>query len=358
MSYDNAEPKVLKTLNSNGQVLDDNGNVIGETSDYWVRTYNQTEPKVDKILHSDGTIKDSAGNLIQDTTEFNVKKYNQAEPIPAKYLHADGTIDENAGGGGADLEDNHQATIDVSTYTEPVEIEPASDKDGMKKATITLSNVPIPGSNLYAWKAGGSVIYTATENPELTSEIYGCISSEGLSLFADMTSDSFKIIQIVGNVLRVGSDSEHWAPYERNNNYDTNVDGIKLEDDKTVTIDVSQYSESVEIYPSIGKETMFDAMKKVTVTLSNIPSGGATAYAWVNTDNTEDVYYTNFDIAPETLTNEKEIYTSDGVMTVDVFTPDGYEKISDSSFSVVARPEPVTYTRDSTKDFTLWQLSE
>ena len=95
MSYDNAEPKVLKTLNSSGEVLDDAGNVINDTSDYWVQLYNQTEPKVDKILKSDGTIVDAEGNLIQDTTEFNVKKYNQAEPIPAKYLHSDGTINEN-----------------------------------------------------------------------------------------------------------------------------------------------------------------------------------------------------------------------------------------------------------------------
>lgn len=99
MSYDNAEPKILKTLNSSGQVLDDSGNVISDTTDYWEKFYEQAEPKPDKILHSDGTIKDSAGNVIQDTTEFNVKKYNQAEPIPAKYLHTDGTIDENPGSG-------------------------------------------------------------------------------------------------------------------------------------------------------------------------------------------------------------------------------------------------------------------
>lgn len=43
---------------------------------------------------------------------------------------------------GADLEDNKTATIDVSTYTEPVEITPIEGKDGMKKATVTLSNIP------------------------------------------------------------------------------------------------------------------------------------------------------------------------------------------------------------------------
>lgn len=97
-NYENAEPKILKTLNSSGEVLDDSGNVIADTTDYWKKLYNEAEPKPDKILHSDGTIKDSAGNLIQDTTPFNVKKYNQAEPIPAKYLHADGSISEDPAG--------------------------------------------------------------------------------------------------------------------------------------------------------------------------------------------------------------------------------------------------------------------
>jgi len=53
---------------------------------------------------------------------------------------------------GADLENNKTATIDVSTYTEPVEIEPTEGKDGMKKATVTLSNIPSGGSaTAYAW---------------------------------------------------------------------------------------------------------------------------------------------------------------------------------------------------------------
>ena len=173
MSYDNAEPKILKTLNSNGQVLNDLGEVISDTSDYWTKLYNQAEPKPDKILYSDGTVKDSSGNVIQNTTEFNVKKYNQAEPIPAKYLHSDGTIDENPGSGSeVELENNHQTTIDVSTYTEPVEVLPISGKDGMKKNTITLTNIPSGGSSvLYCWyvKFYGSDFYgyTFNENPNV-----------------------------------------------------------------------------------------------------------------------------------------------------------------------------------------------
>ena len=42
----------------------------------------------------------------------------------------------------AKLDNNKTATINVSTYTEPVEILPTSGKDGMKKATVTLSNIP------------------------------------------------------------------------------------------------------------------------------------------------------------------------------------------------------------------------
>ena len=179
MSYDNAEPKVLKTLNSDGQVLDDAGNVINDTSDYWVQLYNQTEPKVDKILKSDGTIVDGAGNLIQDTTEFNVQKYNQAEPIPAKYLHSDGTIDENPGSGsGADLEDNHQTTIDVSTYTEPVEVTPTSGKDGMKKNTVTLTNIPSPSGGditFYSWynETADMNFFTTSLTPQVGDIAYG-----------------------------------------------------------------------------------------------------------------------------------------------------------------------------------------
>ena len=41
-----------------------------------------------------------------------------------------------------DLDANKTKTINVLTYTEPVEITPSSGKDGMKKVTVTLSNIP------------------------------------------------------------------------------------------------------------------------------------------------------------------------------------------------------------------------
>ena len=40
------------------------------------------------------------------------------------------------------IEDEKDVTIDVSTYTGPVEIEPTEGKDGMAKVKVTLTNIP------------------------------------------------------------------------------------------------------------------------------------------------------------------------------------------------------------------------
>ena len=200
-SYKIADPKVLKTLKSNGEVVDDQGNVLISNEDYWETYYNQAEPKVDKILKSDGSIVDSDGNEIQATNEFNVRKYNQAEPIPAKYLHADGTIDENpgsGGGGGSDLENNHLTTIDVSTYTEPVEIEPISGKDGMKKATVTLSNI-INKLYYYGSSTTSNCIYLLSSSTPKANDI-ALLLDNGV-----LTKTKVQSFSVYGNVQVEGS---------------------------------------------------------------------------------------------------------------------------------------------------------
>ena len=70
-------------------------------------------------------------------------------------------------GASAKLDNNKTKTINVSTYTEPVEVLPTSGKDGMKKATITLSNIPSPSgiTTLYAWVSSGYNAYTTTATP-------------------------------------------------------------------------------------------------------------------------------------------------------------------------------------------------
>ena len=82
----------------------------------------------------------------------------------------------------ADLENNKAATINVSTYTQPVEITPTSGKDGMKKATITLSNIPSPGTSFtfYYWKNEDTTlqgVYTLSATPSIGDNAY--VENEG-----------------------------------------------------------------------------------------------------------------------------------------------------------------------------------
>lgn len=116
---------------------------------------------------------------------------------------------------GSDLENNKSVTINVSTYTDPVEVKPSSGKDGMKKATITLSNIP------------------------------------------------------------------------------------QIQSNKAQTIDVSQYTEPVEIEPTSPN----NVMAKATVTLSNVPILPTTLYLWVegSGDGTDgaSTWLFSFNTAPQ-----------------------------------------------------------
>ena len=86
------------------------------------------------------------------------------------------------------LDDNVAETINVSTYTAPVEIEPTEGKDGMKKATVTLSNIPVAGATLYAWKdTSNNIAYTETATPEAEGSCY-------LSAVTGLASDTIKTV--------------------------------------------------------------------------------------------------------------------------------------------------------------------
>ena len=80
-------------------------------------------------------------------------------------------------GASAKLDNNKTATIDVSTYTEPVVINPTSGKDGMKKATVTLSNIPSGGTDVtfYSWyneEATPNFYFTLSETPARSDKAY------------------------------------------------------------------------------------------------------------------------------------------------------------------------------------------
>ncbi len=81
------------------------------------------------------------------------------------------------------IESNKAASIDVSAYTDPVEITPTEGKDGMAKATVTLSNIPVAGATLYAWQntSDGTITgYTTSSTPEVDDNFY-LSGSESLS---------------------------------------------------------------------------------------------------------------------------------------------------------------------------------
>lgn len=87
------------------------------------------------------------------------------------------TIGTPSGGGDVDLEDNKAATINVSAYTVPVEITPTEGKDGMKKATITLSNIPSSEKTLYAFGTAEAVVYLLAIPAEDTESVTAYVPS-------------------------------------------------------------------------------------------------------------------------------------------------------------------------------------
>lgn len=79
--------------------------------------------------------------------------------------------------GGADLDDNKAVSIDVSTYSGTVEVNPTSGKDGMKKVSIDLTNIPLPTGWTYVYHNGNSngsdhemYIISSVEIPENPQE--------------------------------------------------------------------------------------------------------------------------------------------------------------------------------------------
>lgn len=136
--------------------------------------------------------------------------------------------------GGSVLDTNVAETIDVSQYTEPVVINPTSGKDGMIKATVTLSNIP-SGGDIEANKAATIDVSQYTEPVEVTPTS----GKDGME----------KVTVTLSNIPSGGD----------------------IESNKAATIDVSQYTEPVEIEPTSGK----NGMAKATVTLTNIPDAGS-----------------------------------------------------------------------------------
>lgn len=128
-----------------------------------------------------------------------------------KGIEASGTVPVTA-----DLENNKTATINASTYTAPVEITPSEGKDGMKKATVTLSNIPSGGaSKLYAWTSENhGWVYTGTETPSVGDKCFSSSTDIG-----DMNDSALIISAVSENSITTGED----YVYERTSSEDVNL---------------------------------------------------------------------------------------------------------------------------------------
>lgn len=109
---------------------------------------------------------------------------------------------KGAESGGGKVENNKTATINVSTYTQPVEITPTSGKTSMKKATITLSNIPSPSPatsvTFYAWEfeeQGYASVYTLSANPSVGDYVFPVGYSTGE---IDVTPSESDVITEIG----------------------------------------------------------------------------------------------------------------------------------------------------------------
>lgn len=350
---------------------------------------------------------------IEANKEASITQNGTVEITPSsgKDAMAKTTVTVNVSGGGADLEDNKEATIDVSVYTDPVEVTPTQGKDGMKKVTVSLSNMPAGANMLYAWTgpSTGLVFFNFDTAPQDASALYETFwlranvdeeELQSLVISHPGTVDSFTRTSDTEFTISVSQDNvtftrdatkdvEIWnAPpsvettkqatidvstYDPANkpvitptadkqsmgSVEVTLDNVpQIEANKSQTIDVSQYTEPVEITPTSGK----NGMAKATVTLSNIPSGGGTAYAWnMGTQADPRYLYFNFDTSP----NSAEEFNASKVIRLNKTL--GSIRVEDSSeleaisFTRVSNTEftaniegDMTFTRDTTLDFTLW----
>lgn len=269
------------------------------------------------------------------------------------------------GGGGADLEDNKEATIDVSAYTDPVEITPTQGKDGMKKVTVSLSNMPAGANMLYAWNgetpaSGQAILYFPFDKaPVNASALLGTEYLISLDNVNYITKDEVDDQWNLNQYNRI-SDSEFFADsyFTRDATKDIEVWNAppEVETTKQATIDVSTYDPANKpvITPTAGKQSMAE----VEVTLDNIPSGGSTnVYYWSN-ENGAIHYYTDFDKSPATqeeFNNKKYLVTQTHAHVQSMRGEiDNYQRISDTEFSGTWDGDPIRFHRFPTYDFTIW----
>lgn len=117
-----------------------------------------------------------------------------------------------AGDTPAELDDNKAVTIDASTYTQPVEVTPTEGKEGMKKCTVTLENIPQAGAKLYAWvKDSADTVYfsfgSAPSTAEAFAETFRLTDTSGVLAKKQNSDLSANYMKLAGSQFQIGVNS-------------------------------------------------------------------------------------------------------------------------------------------------------
>ena len=152
---------------------------------------------------------------------------------------------------------NKSATINVSEYNAPVHI--VSDKDGMKQATVTLTDIPQP-------KEEQTKEITVTENGVTTVEPDSGKVLSGVTVNTHVPSAP----EIQEKEVTI-TDNNSTEIVEPDSGYLLNKvtvnTAIPVDTTKNVSINVKGYTDPVNITPDTG----FESMEGAVVTLTNFP---------------------------------------------------------------------------------------
>lgn len=149
-----------------------------------------------------------------------------------------------------EIESNKSATIDVAQYAGPVEITPTDGKDAMEKATVALTNIPAIESNKAATIDVST--YDDSNRPVITPD----------SGYDGLSQATIALTNIpVPDVVQMNKDA---------------------------TVDVSTYDPANK--PVIAPDSGYDAMAQSTITLTNVPPSEALLYKWTVSGTNRNIY--------------------------------------------------------------------
>ena len=245
---------------------------------------------------------------VEPDKEVNITSNGDLQIFPSSGFSSMSRVTASVNVPAPELENNRAETIDVSSYTTPVEITPSSPYPGMEKATVSLTGIPViesdkaaeltsNGEHIITPSSGNDGMAKATvtvavplqENKEVNIVVPsgdieiepdgGYAAMEKVTAHVAVPIESGKTETITANGTTTISPSTGNIAME-----DVEVTvAVPLEGNKAETIDVEDYTNPVEITPTAGN----DGMEKATVTLANLTR----LYVWKDSNASPNPHY-------------------------------------------------------------------